>query len=675
VKKMTRDAPRGQILVMVAAGFVGLLAIAALVIDLGFVWMERRAQQNAVDPAAVAAARYIEPYDLAQQRTAACFFIQQHGYFSGDPNCATAIADGDLYVGPSTTPPYTGTPYVEVRIRDQHSTIFGGLIGIPTVPVVTGAVAANGGNSTNSNALVALDPTSCGAGMLTGNGVIDIKPIAGTTGGFVYVNSICGIDPVYGTDNDGCENQGGNENDPRGAMHISGTNPRLYTPHLFVRGTCNRTSNAYPTYCPDPCLTTEGAPLLGDTIFGLLEPSHADGTLPERGGRTSCPWPGQLISPGPGCVFEGNAANYPVRLDPGVYYGGWVIRGQAKIELNPGIYYIAGGGIQMAAGSTSLRALDGAGGVGNVLLFSSGDPTYGGSCAPDENWPSAPPVPTTQYSSPTADGAFDGTWAGTYEDIDEFTADDADFIASPSSPNSANFFEFPIGGVDTPASLNNVVLRYRYQKSAGAGETIDLTVELRQGTNVIASQTHTAISGAAWTEGSIQLTNAQAATITDWYDLRVRVRPVATGGADAREAQVSWIRMEVPPGSGVSPARRCQGKIEMVGGTELSMKATDIAPWAGLVMWQDGTLAGNGRATNPIAKVDIGGQGKINIGGTVYGPKAECYLRGNGASNPADKTAAVQMICWRFTIVGNGGLNIPFDANQIFGNNRKGLVH
>ena len=52
-------APRGQILILGAVAMVVLLGIAALVVDLGFGWMLRRQEQNAVDPAAVAAARYI----------------------------------------------------------------------------------------------------------------------------------------------------------------------------------------------------------------------------------------------------------------------------------------------------------------------------------------------------------------------------------------------------------------------------------------------------------------------------------------------------------------------------------------------------------------------------------------------------------------------------------------
>lgn len=676
-------APRGQILVIVAVALMTLLAIAALVIDVGFAWMERRAQQNAVDPAAVAAARHLQPFDgtsWPRAREAACFFVKQHGYFtSDDTTCSAARASGDLYVGAPTSGPYRGTPpYIEVRLRQAHQTFFGPVIGIPTVQIATGAVAANGGRTVNSNSLVALDPTTCGAGMLTGNGTINITDESGAAGGSVYVNSICGIDPPYGVDEtqteggDSCQNQGGSQNNPQGAMHISGNQARLITPHLYVRGTCNKTSNPFPGNCTTPpCRTTEGAAEISDPFFGLLEPDPASFA---RWGVTSCPAPGNLLSPGPGCVFEG-AHGYPTRLSPGIYYGGIVIRGQAKLKLNPGIYYIGGGGIQMSGNNTALEAVDTAGVINPILIFSTGDPSYGGSCAEDENWPPAPVVPVTQYSSPIADAAVNGSWTGTFMDIDEFTAVDTDYLESPLAPTATHHFDVEMGGVDTPASETGVVIEYRYQKSADAGQVIDLTLELREGTDVIASATHTNIpGGSAWQAGSIPLTNSEAAAISDWYNLEMRIKAVATGGSEDRAARVSWIRVTVPPGSTASPQRRCQGKIEIVGQGSFTGKATTIAPWSGMLLWQDGTLSGNGRATNPIAKIDIGGQGTLKISGTVYGPQAECYLRGNGASDPANKRAAVQMVCWRFTVVGNGGLNMPYDPSQLFGNNLKGLV-
>jgi hypothetical protein len=92
-------------------------------------------------------------------------------------------------------------------------------------------------------------------------------------------------------------------------------------------------------------------------------------------------------------------------------------------------------------------------------------------------------------------------------------------------------------------------------------------------------------------------------------------------------------------------------------------------------MWQDGTLGGNGRGNNPVAKVDIGGQGEMNISGTIYAPAAKTYLRGNGSSDPTSATAAVQIIAWQFSIVGNGTLNMPFDPEEVTGSQQKGLVH
>ena len=60
-------APRGQVLIIGAVAMVVLLGIAALVVDLGFSWMLRRQEQNAVDPASVAAARYLpERHDWAE---------------------------------------------------------------------------------------------------------------------------------------------------------------------------------------------------------------------------------------------------------------------------------------------------------------------------------------------------------------------------------------------------------------------------------------------------------------------------------------------------------------------------------------------------------------------------------------------------------------------------------
>ena len=93
-------APRGQILIIGAVAMVVLLAIAALVIDLGFSWMLRRQEQNAVDPASVAAARYLPDDNWAEAYKAACFYVKEHGFFESDNDSCQAARDaGDMYVG------------------------------------------------------------------------------------------------------------------------------------------------------------------------------------------------------------------------------------------------------------------------------------------------------------------------------------------------------------------------------------------------------------------------------------------------------------------------------------------------------------------------------------------------------------------------------------------------
>ncbi|MGH9173604.1 MAG: pilus assembly protein TadG-related protein, partial [Vicinamibacterales bacterium] len=83
---MRRAEPRGQILVITAAALVVLLGIAALVVDLGFGVLIRRQEQNAVDPGAVAAARFIDDLtgqtiDMSMAWAAACHYARQNDFF------------------------------------------------------------------------------------------------------------------------------------------------------------------------------------------------------------------------------------------------------------------------------------------------------------------------------------------------------------------------------------------------------------------------------------------------------------------------------------------------------------------------------------------------------------------------------------------------------------------
>lgn len=154
-----------------------------------------------------------------------------------------------------------------------------------------------------------------------------------------------------------------------------------------------------------------------------------------------------------------------------------------------------------------------------------------------------------QFARPDGFVSSDGSWTGTYASIDEPTASDADFLASPSGPIPSNYYEVSLSDVEEPHTLTGITVRYRYAKSGNnSGKVTNLAVELLQGSTVIASQSHSNIPGATgsgWQAGSFTLTTAQANSITDFSDLRLRFRPSSSGGGQSRSAQVSWAEVEL----------------------------------------------------------------------------------------------------------------------------------
>jgi hypothetical protein len=132
---------------------------------------------------------------------------------------------------------------------------------------------------------------------------------------------------------------------------------------------------------------------------------------------------------------------------------------------------------------------------------------------------------SVQFARPASDQSV-GSWTPTpsspttlYDKIDESSANDSDYIESPDSPSAATTV-VKLSGLGDPLSSANHTLRYRYQKNASTG-SMDLTVQLRQGTTeVIAEWIHTNISN-AWTTTSQTLTTDQADYITDYSNLHV----------------------------------------------------------------------------------------------------------------------------------------------------------
>ncbi len=385
----TSRSERGQILILTAAAMIVLMGIAALVVDVGFSWMLRRQEQNAVDPAAIAAARWLrDPVTLdavnpvsvqAEMNGEGCFYAQRNGFFVSDAGCGAALAAQDLRV---KSPPISGdynnrAGYVQVIIREEHPAFFGRVFGSTTSVVTTSAVAANTTANSNSASLVALQ-TDCSGGSsadVDGGGTVRIFPVtAGVNGGYVHVNSPCG------SSNDNiCQNGVGSA-----ALSISGT---LTTPKAYVVGSCTYSGTGASGLQCEPSTATncldETALPLGDPLAFLPEPNLADfpnGICPN--GTPSTPAstsPCRLTRTGPDkCPTE------PIcRLTPGIYYGGINVGSNVSVELEPGMYILAGGGISLS-GSSSIDAVTSPTGVdARIMIFSTdgpGCPSIGIQC-------------------------------------------------------------------------------------------------------------------------------------------------------------------------------------------------------------------------------------------------------------------------------------------------------
>ena len=390
-----RRGQKGQVLVVFAGGLVLLLAIAALVIDIGFTFVLRRAEQNAADPGAIAAARFIRANgspDLTNMQRAACFYARQNGFFpaatsddgcvpGNDPNGTTLTVN---YPPSASAGEFAGRDgFVEVVIAGQRQTFLAGIVGIFRIGAASSAVAAFSNGDSNSNSLIALDPGDCQTGFIQGTGGAGAG-LKVNVGGGVHVNSNCG-GPVNPPVSGACLSSGS------AALKVSGSGAGLSTPsNVSVVGTCATNGGGTITTGAPGNAVNQGAVLIGDPLSQLVSPP-IDTTQPGQtcGGTThtgattnnqGC-GSGGLAWQGPACAD--NATITCVTLNPGVYYGGWSITSGQKVRLllNPGIYIFAGGGIKQT-GSTIDAVTDAGGNPGHVLLYSTDNPfpTYLAAC-------------------------------------------------------------------------------------------------------------------------------------------------------------------------------------------------------------------------------------------------------------------------------------------------------
>lgn len=392
---MRTRSERGQVLLITAGAMMVILAIGAIVVDLGFSWMLRRQEQNAADPGAIAAARWLrDPVtgdpttNPTMMRADACFYAQENGFFDGDDDCADALSDGRLRVeSPPQSGPYSARlGYVQVVISEDHASFFGQLIGRPEPIVTTAAVAANTAGQSNSNSLVALRPDGCDTGMVQGTGggssagaKVSIVPALDDNGvpyegGYVYSNSAC--PSPWPQQLSFC---GGGS----GSIKVSGTNSSLTAPKIYTVGTCAKNGSGASITTNDANKVNQGAVPLGDPLAGLPRPRISDfpngkcpnGSSPPTDSTPTSTSACRLTGTGGGRTCLDVGGQPTCVLTPGVYYGGWDVGSKVRLQLQPGMYILAGGGIKLSGTDASIETVSNASGTEpRVTIFSTDGP-------------------------------------------------------------------------------------------------------------------------------------------------------------------------------------------------------------------------------------------------------------------------------------------------------------
>ena len=317
-------SPRGQVLVIFALALFTLILIAALAFDAGQMILEKRDQQNGADAAALAGARYLinEP-GYADQGARA--IATANGFTNGVDNTTVQV-----FIPPDTGIFRNVPGFVEVVISNRRPSVFGRIIGVTGWNVSARAVAANQQGLDLPFSMLALHPSDCKALQVSGTGFVN-------SNGSIQVNSDCsgnamdvGGSGIVTVTADGatCNAVGGINEHGGGDLN------------------CVESENSYAI--PDPLRSRPAPPV-------PPYPQPIEKVLPTpKNPPAGCPGsgsPATATSPKT-CAFNGSYDGTSWRFFPG-YYPGGIKAGKAILHLEPGIYYIGGGGFEVTNGGVN----------------------------------------------------------------------------------------------------------------------------------------------------------------------------------------------------------------------------------------------------------------------------------------------------------------------------------
>lgn len=307
-RRHPRRSRRGAIVVMVAVSMAVILAFVAIAVDGGGLLELRRRSQATADASALAAAEtlfreYPEHHGLDVNGTAAdaARAIAASNGFNNDGT--TSVVTVNTSPGTFAGGPNAGTPIppgvAEVIVQYNQPRYFSSLIGSGALPVGARAVAAGNWDPAYV-AIHVLDLHASAALTSTGESSVNV------TGASVIVNSDAA---------DAATSTGGTLSAPTfnitGGTSVSGTKGSF-------QGEINY-----------------GTPPEPDPLRHIPEP-NINGY--------------DVQSAGPTRVAQGTRT-----LRPGTYRGGISVSGQGSLVMEPGIYYMDGGGFEFS-GQGSLYA-------------------------------------------------------------------------------------------------------------------------------------------------------------------------------------------------------------------------------------------------------------------------------------------------------------------------------
>lgn len=329
---------------LVAAGMLVILGIAALAFDAGFMFLEKRDQQNAADAAAIAGARFL-PDNAGAAGAEAINIASQNGFTTGGDQTVTIT--------------FPAPERIAVDIEDTTPSFFARIWGLVSHEVASRAVAINGVQPLGPFGLLALNETECRAMDVGGGGVLD-------SNGDIQVNSSCTPD----------------------AWRLQGTGEIVVADGVAcaVAGEFRRAGSASSI----TCTPEEDAVAIPDPFLELIPyeppiPRNGAGAIVYPDAITAEATTTLLVPPGcPGstapathddpdlCRFTSSYAGTSWRLRPGYYPGGIDLQA-GTFFLEPGIYHLGGGGFNQNGTGASLMSVE-AGGTtwgGGVLLFNA----------------------------------------------------------------------------------------------------------------------------------------------------------------------------------------------------------------------------------------------------------------------------------------------------------------